>query len=123
MGSDDWKLQKYCYPLAEEGIEEWEIIEWARKTPIFHDWYKHFNRQGCMMCPMLTMKEKAYMFKYYPQKYEQFMNYIKESETRFNYTYFNEPLEVHRKRIETKWLAILNSEEKYEQLSLFDNLN
>lgn len=116
----DWKTQKYCYPLAEEGIEEHTILEWARKTPIFHDWYKYFNRQGCMMCPMLSMKEKAYMYKHYPKKYEQFMNYIKESEERFNYNYFGEPLEKHRKRIETKWFNILNAEEQYEQLSIFD---
>ena len=115
-----WQFQDVCYPLAEEGIEEWEILEWARKTPIFHDWYKYFNRQGCMMCPMLSMKEKAYMFKYYPLKYAQYMNYIKESEERFNYEFFQEPLENHRKKIETKWLNILNAEEQFEQLSIFD---
>lgn len=120
IGEETWQFQDVCYPLAEEGIEEWQILEWAKKTPIFHDWYKHFNRQGCALCPCLTMKEKAYMFKYYPKKYEQYMGYIKESEERFNYQYFQEPLEVHRKRIETKWLEILNAEEQFEQLSVFD---
>lgn len=51
----DWNLQEECYPLAEEGIIEEDIWQWAKDVPMFHDWYKYSKRQGCMFCPMLTM--------------------------------------------------------------------
>lgn len=76
----DWKNQDVCYPLAEEGITEDIILEWAKKTPIFNGWYRLFKRQGCMICPMIGRLELAYMLKYYPQHYERYINYIKDWE-------------------------------------------
>lgn len=32
----DWNMQEECYPLAEEGIVEDDILEWAKTVPIFN---------------------------------------------------------------------------------------
>lgn len=61
---DDWELGDFCYPLAEEGIKESTILEWAKHNSIFNDWYKYFERQGCKFCPMLKRKEMAYLLTY-----------------------------------------------------------
>lgn len=68
------------YPLAEEGITEASIYEWAKKQPIFDNYY-HFNyRQGCMFCPMASMRELAYMKVFYPDSFDKLMEYHKEYE-------------------------------------------
>ena len=123
VGVDNWELQDICYPLAEEGINEDVILEWAKSVPIFKDWYKHFNRQGCMLCPMLTMKEKAYMYLYYPDKFEYYIEHIRHWESNYNSDYFDEPLERHVNRIKTKWVEILKTETETEQMTIFDYIN
>ena len=40
-----------CYPIAEEGITEDIILEWAKTQPIFDNWYKHFTR-GVYVLPL-----------------------------------------------------------------------
>ena len=115
----DWKKSIYCYPLAEEGIEESEVLNWARTAKIFNDWYKYFRRQGCMTCPMLSMKEFAYMYKYYRENYEQYFVYVSEWEKQCKTNYFKDStIEEFRNRIETKWVNILEQEEN--QMSIFD---
>lgn len=59
--------QEFIYPLAEEGIEENTVLEWARNQPIFNDFYKVNYRQGCMYCPMLQYREMAYQMIKYPE--------------------------------------------------------
>lgn len=58
---ENWVDGNICYPLAEEHINEIDILNWARKQPIFENWYRFFKRQGCMLCPMAARKEFAYM--------------------------------------------------------------
>lgn len=60
--------QRVIYPIAEEGINEIEILNWARTNKIFDDFYKINDRQGCMYCPMLKYKEMAYQMIKYPQE-------------------------------------------------------
>ena len=112
----NWEKEIYCYPLAEEGIEEWQILEWAKKNPIFSDWYKYFQRQGCMMCPMLTRKELAYMCKYEHKAFEQYFEYVSAYENKYDTYFWDKPCSQIKYVIETKWLDILNSEEQFEQL-------
>lgn len=114
----NWKNESICYPLAEEGIKESEVLEWAKKVPVFENWYKYFDRQGCMFCPMLTRKEMAYMCKYEHDSFEKYFRYIKEYETKFNTTLWERPCEQIKKTIEVKWLDILWMDE--HQMSIFD---
>lgn len=113
----NWEKGNVCYPLAEAGITESEVLLWARNVPIFQDYYKYFNRQGCKMCPNLSRKELAYMLKYETDSFYQYFDYVKKYEQRFNVLYWDKPSEEIRRIIETKWLSILEMEE--QQLSLF----
>lgn len=109
----NWEKGTCCYPLAEEGITEDKVLEWAKTNPIFSDWYKYFKRQGCMMCPMLTMKEMAYMYKYENESFEKYFYYISEWEKKFNKNYYTgkNPSSVIKKRVIEKWVKILDEEE------------
>ena len=108
----NWEKETCCYPLAEEGITEDVVLAWARKNPILSDWYKHFNRQGCMMCPMLTRKELAYMCKYEHEAYERYFKYVSVYEKKYNTLFWHKPCEYIKNTVETKWIAILEEEEK-----------
>lgn len=68
------------YPLAIEGVQESEILEWAKEQPIFNDYYKFNRRCGCMYCPLQSMISKAYWCKYYPEEFKFFMKLAKEDE-------------------------------------------
>lgn len=115
----EWKTQHICYPLAEEGIEENTILEWAKDIPLFNNWYKHFKRQGCMMCPMLTRKELAYMLKYYPEEYKRYINYTYIYEDKFKKNYFDDyNTEYVDKIIRSKWLPKLELEEIQSKTSI-----
>ena len=76
----DWKNQDVCYPLAEEGITENIILDWAKNQSLFEDWYKLFDRQGCMMCPNIKRKELAYMYLRERDKYDLFFKLIEDHE-------------------------------------------
>ena len=108
----NWEKGTCCYPLAEEGITEDIILEWAKKQTIFSNWYKHFKRQGCMLCPMLTMKELAYLYKYENENFEKYFEYVKAYENKFNTFFWNRPCEKVRERVINKWLNVLEEEEK-----------
>lgn len=112
----DWNIQEECYPLAEEGIDEDQIWQWAKNVPMFHNWYRHFKRQGCMFCPMLTVKQQAWMYLNYPDKYDELIGYIKEWEAKYNSYYYEKPLEKHLARIKGKWAEQIKKEEaEFEQ--------
>lgn len=68
------------YPLAEAGIEEQVILEWARKQPIYNDYYKYNKRCGCMCCPMSDLKNLVYTKKYYPEHFDYFMEKARQTE-------------------------------------------
>lgn len=68
------------YPLAENNIVESTILEWAKTEPIFNDYYKYNDRCGCMYCPMSSMQRLSYMYVFYPDNYNWFMNACKETE-------------------------------------------
>ena len=68
------------YPLAENGITEDVILEWAKTQPIFNHFYETNKRCGCMYCPMSSYLTFAYLYKYYPDNF-QFMIYkMRETE-------------------------------------------
>lgn len=68
------------YPLVEEGIEEKNILEWAKKQPIFNHYYETQKRCGCMYCPMSSFINFAYLYKYYPEKFNYMIEKMKETE-------------------------------------------
>jgi len=68
------------YPLVEAKIEENTILEWAKAQPIFNNYYKFNRRCGCMLCPMQSMLNSAYLLKYYPKQYEEMITMTKETE-------------------------------------------
>ena len=68
--------QTVIYPLAEEGIDESTILEWARNQKIFQGFYKICERQGCMLCPMLQYKEMAYQMIEFPEISKKFWDYV-----------------------------------------------
>lgn len=75
------------YPLVEENILEKDILEWAKNIPIFNDFYKYNRRCGCMYCPMASLKEIAYLYKYYPDNYSYMLNKIRETERKVEQKY------------------------------------
>ena len=77
------------------------LWQWAKDVPMFHDWYRYSKRQGCMFCPMLTMGQQAYMYMYYPDKYDELIGYIKEWEQKYDNYYYEEPLEKHINRVKS----------------------
>lgn len=114
---EGWEKGTICYPLAEEGIEENTILEWARDIPLFNSWYKHFKRQGCMMCPMLTRKELAYLALKYKNKFELYFDYIKKYEQKYNTNYWtNYNSETIYNVIINKWIPRLQQEENQIEL-------
>lgn len=70
------------YPLVDAGIEEEVIWEWAKTQTIFNDYYKYNRRCGCMLCPMQTMSNSAYILKYYPKQYEEMITLAKTTESK-----------------------------------------
>lgn len=116
--------QDVIYPLAEEGYCEAEINEWARTQPIFEDYYKYFNRQGCMLCPFLSMKEMAYLLQTEPETFEYMFQCIKDTEERIlrekgkEWKFKGEGADVIENRVKHKWKSILEMEQK--QMTIFD---
>lgn len=123
---DDWKLQDICYPLAEEGIEESEILMWARNQDIFDDYYKYFKRQGCKFCPFFSMREFAYLYMTDQEAFERMFFYIKETERKILeekgkvWLFRNEGADIIKDRIITKWYPRLKNE--MNQINMFDYL-
>ena len=74
------KKKKSVYPLIEFGIEQDYILEWAKTVPVFNDYYKYNRRCGCMLCPMASMSNMAYLLKYYPNEYKKLMALAKAHE-------------------------------------------
>lgn len=107
----EWENQDVCYPLAEEGILESEILEWAKGVSIFDGWYNHFARQGCMMCPMATRKQLAYMYLKYNDSYNQYMNYARAYEQKYNSKYFGKyDCDYVDNVVKNKWVDKLTEE-------------
>ena len=58
------------YPLAENGITEGEIWEWAKTQPIFNHFYETNKHCGCMYCPISSYLNYAHLYKYYPGHFQ-----------------------------------------------------
>ena len=117
----NWKDQDICYPLAEEGICEKEILKWAKDQEIFGNWYRIFERQGCMICPNLSRLEMAYLYKYYPAHYKDWIDKIRAYETRFSVKWQGtQSISDIDFLIRTKWLEILSTKEQFYQMTIFD---
>lgn len=110
------------YPLAENGILEHEIWEWAKTQPIFNCFYETNKRCGCMYCPMSSYLTFAYLYKYYPDNFKYMIDKMKETE-QIREEELGRPFSVIssnpkynadylEKIIKTKWLNILNEKEK-----------
>ena len=74
------RTKNEIYPLVENNIKEDYILEWAKQTPIFNNYYKFNRRCGCMYCPMASKINLAYLLKYYPKNYDEFMKMTKDTE-------------------------------------------
>lgn len=109
------------YPLAENGITEDKIWEWAKTQPIFNHYYKTNKRCGCMYCPMASYINFAYLYKYYPDNFAYMIEKMRETERDVekeigrpfsvissNPKYNSEYLE---NIIKTKWIKKLNEME------------
>lgn len=68
------------YHLAENGITEDEIWEWAKTQPIFNHFYEANKRCGCMYCPMSSYLNFAYLYKYYPDHFQYMIEKMRETE-------------------------------------------
>lgn len=115
----EWENQDVCYPLAEEGILESDVLLWARKQSIFQGYYDNLDRMGCKMCPFLTMKEMAYLKQVEPETYELMFERIKRTEEMVkekgrSWLFKNEGADIIKQRVDTKWISRI----KYEQNQL-----
>lgn len=68
------------YPLVDIGLNEGTILEWARKQTVYNNYYKVNDRCGCMGCPLAQYKEFAYLYKHYPDIYNDIINRMIETE-------------------------------------------
>jgi 3'-phosphoadenosine 5'-phosphosulfate sulfotransferase (PAPS reductase)/FAD synthetase len=122
----DWKNQDVCYPLAEEGIEEYQILEWAKNQPIFENYYKYFSRQGCRICPFMTMKEMAYLYITDKESFDYMFKCIKETENKIflkngkKYLFRGEGADIIKERVISKWVNQINYEKN--QYTIYDFL-
>lgn len=121
------------YPLVEESIQESTILAWAKTQPIFNHYYETQKRCGCMYCPMTSKLNYAYLFKYYPTKFDFMIEKMRETElirskelgrpfsiTSSNPKYNADYLE---RIIKTNWVYKLEDlEQKNSNLKLFFGL-
>ncbi len=135
--------QDVIYPLAEEGICESFVNEWARTQPIFEvevpdtwlalkhglagrklNYYRYFDRQGCMLCPFLSMKEMAFLALTAPDKFKYLFDCIKNTEKRIleekgkEWLFKSVGADVIEDRVLNKWVDNLRSEA--DQMTIFD---
>lgn len=110
------------YPLAENGINEDVILEWAKTQPIFNNYYKTNKRCGCMYCPMSSYLNFAYLYKYYPENFRYMLEKMRETEE-LREKELGRPFSVISSNpkynadylehiVKTKWLKKLNEMEK-----------
>lgn len=117
---------KEIYPLVEFNVYEKDILDWAKHQPIFNNFYITHRRCGCMYCPMVSRLDFAYLYKYYPDKFQYMIEKMKETEkmveektgkpfscidgkAKYNAAYLENS-------IKTNWIHKLNEMEKeYEE--------
>lgn len=122
--------KREVYPLAENNIQEKDILEWAKQQPLFNNFYKTNARCGCMYCPMASYINFAYLLKYYPENFDFMIARMRETE-KLREAELGRPFSVISSKpkynadyldhiIRTKWLKILNEKEnEAEQLRFF----
>lgn len=116
------KLGLERYPLAESGITEDVIWEWAKTQPIFNHFYETNKRCGCMYCPISSYLNYAYLYKYYPDHFQYMIEKMRETE-RLREIELGRPFSVISSNpkynadyleniIKTKWLKKLEEKER-----------
>lgn len=109
------------YPLAQNGINEDVIWDWAKSQPIFNHYYETQKRCGCMYCPMSSKINFAYLYKYYPEHFQYMIEKMRETE-QIREKELGRPFSVTSSEpkynadylehiIKTKWLQKLNEKE------------
>lgn len=71
---------RQIYPLAEMNIKEATIWEWAKQQEIFNDYYIYNKRCGCMYCPMSRLDNLKYLYRYYPDNFQKYIEMCRETE-------------------------------------------
>lgn len=71
---------KEVYPLVDAGINESDILEWAKSQPLFNHYYETNKRCGCMYCPMSSYLNYAYLYKYYPKNFYFMIEKMRKTE-------------------------------------------
>lgn len=116
------------YPLAQNGIKEDTIWEWAKTQSIFNHYYETQRRCGCMYCPIASLLNFAYLYKYYPQNFTYMIAKMKETE-QIRYKELGRPFSCTSSNpkyntdylvhiVKTKWLPILEKkEEKFRSVA------
>ena len=110
------------YPLAEAGITEDTIWDWAKTQPIFNHYYKTNKRCGCMYCPLSAKINYAYLYKYYPDNFAYMIEKMRETE-KIREAELGRPFSVTSSNpkynadyleniIKTKWIKKLNEMEE-----------
>lgn len=113
------------YPIAEQGINEDDIWIWAKTQPIFNNFYLANKRCGCMYCPLSSMLDFAYLYKYYPDNFNYMLGKMRETE-KIRESELGRPFSCIASNpkynadyleniIKTKWLKILNEKEKEKE--------
>lgn len=106
--------QDVCYPLAEEGIKESFVLNWAqtKASSLFGEWYYLFKRQGCMLCPMISMKELAYLKIDNPFAYNDYKNGVMWYENKKSKPYFHKFFADVEKSLDEKYIPQIVEELK-----------
>lgn len=93
INTERQKKSGNVYPLADAGIYESDILEWAREQPIFNNYYLFNDRCGCMFCPMASLTDHAYLAIHYPDHYRAMMELARQTETQLTIK-FGKPISV-----------------------------
>lgn len=112
------------YPLAENGINENFILEWAKHVDIYNNYYLVNTRCGCMYCPLASRMFFAYLYKYYPDNFAYMIKKMRETE-KIREKEIGRPYSVISSNpkynavyleniIKTKWIYKLNDLEEKE---------
>lgn len=97
------------YPLAEDGISESFVLEWAKNCDLFNGYYNVFRRQGCKFCPNATQGELAYLYLKYPDDYKLLGSMVRSIESKTNKPVYNYFWDRNNQLVQSRWVERIKS--------------
>lgn len=79
------------YPLIEWKWTEQICYDYCKKLGLLNDLYKHFDRNGCYLCPKQSRRALFMLYTHYPHLWQKLKKYEKDCPHGFkpNFTTYN----------------------------------